>query len=243
MTTTTERRSWSIIRFPEEGALAFAVLVWLAFFLTACAILTGRAIFGTVAGSAWESVTMLPRLFAVGTGFWLTWVYLRLHVTHGQTRQGFMRRASVYQAAFAALLAALTTLSYLIELAVYRIAGWAHGFSSRGYLFDSAAQVGPILLTYWLVYLVWTVAGALIAAAIRRRSWFGGVLSIPLGIVMIDGIEIVVGARFHTPLQIVNIEWAGSLPLALALGIGAFLVGLAATWALVRDIPFPDEAR
>ncbi|HEV2782976.1 MAG TPA: hypothetical protein VGX25_26620 [Actinophytocola sp.] len=231
----TERRAWSIARFPEPGALAYAVLIWLGLFLLSVLFVAGRAIFGTVTGSFWEHLTQVLRWFAFGTGIWLTGVYLRLHVAHGRTRRDFLRRASVYLVAFAAVLAALTTVGYLLELALYRVAGWPHRLT-RDYLFTSGGEVGPILLTYVLVYLAWAVAGALAAATFRRLYWYGLVITAPLAVAVVAATEIGVGARFA------NVTGSGSVGLALASGIGGFAVALAATWALAREMPLREEA-
>lgn len=242
MSNVAQRRAWSIARFPEAGWLAMVVILWLGFFLVVEVITAGFALFRPIDGSLWEPMTRLPRWLAFGAGFQLIGGYLRIHVAHGQTRRGFMRQASVYLIAFAALLATLTMLGYLMELAVYRIAGWPQSFT-RNYLFDSASQVAPILFTYGLVYLVWTVAGALIAAAFRRLHWYGLVVVTPFCLATIVGIELAVGARYFGPLTIgdIGIQFPSSVPLALLLGIGGFAVSLAATWALVRHMPFREE--
>jgi hypothetical protein len=240
MNRVAQRRAWSIARFPEAGSLAMVVILWLGFFLLVEVIAGVFSTYRTVDGSLWEPMTQLPRWFAFGNGLWLTGVYLRLHVAHGQTRRGFMRQASVYLVAFAALLATLTTLGYVMELAIYRMVGWPQSFS-RDYLFDSTFQVAPILFTYWLVYLVWTVAGTLIAATYRRLHWYGLIVVAPFCLAIIVGIELAVGARYFAPLTLTDIQFTNSAPLALLLGIGGFAVSLAATWALVRNMPFRDE--
>lgn len=240
MNNVAPRRAWSIARFPEPGTLAMIVILWLGFFLLVQLITAGFATFRPIDGSLWEPMTQLPRWLAFGAGFQLIGVYLRIHVAHGQTRRGFMRQASVYLVAFAAVLATLTMLGYLMELAIYRMAGWPQNFS-RDYLFDSASHIGPILFTYGLVYLVWTVAGALIAATFRRLYWYGLVVVAPFCLATIVGIELAVGARYVAPLTLTDIQFTSSVPLTLLLGIGGFAVSLAATWALVRTMPFRDE--
>lgn len=242
MSKVAERRAWSIARFPEAGSMAFAVVVWLAVVVLTVIIAAVITSYKEVTGSIWEPLTQLPRWFAFGTGIWLTGVYLRVHVAHGQTRRDFMRQGSVYIVAISVLVAVLTTLSYLIELGIYRIFGWPQDFS-RDYLFDSAGQVGPILLTYVLVYLVWTVVGAMIAATFLRLYWYGLVVMVPLGVALIIAVEIAVGARYFGPLDIVaDIGIDGSVPLALVAGIGGFAIALAATWALVRELPFCGDS-
>lgn len=241
MTRVAERRAWSIARFPEPGALAFAVVIWLAFLLLVLIITAWIAIFRTVTGSVMEPLTQLLRWFAFGTGIWLTGVYLRLHVAHGRTRRDFLRRASVYLVAFAALLAALTALGYLLELVVYQVFGWPHRFT-RDYLFTAAGDVGPILLTYVLVYLAWTVVGAMVAATYLRLYWYGLLVAVPLGVAILAATEIGVGGRFDAPLITLGIDVSGSMALALAGGIGGFAIGLAAVWALVREMPFYGDS-
>lgn len=240
MSNVAGRRAWSIARFPEAGSMAMVVVLWLGFFLLIQLITAGISIYRTVDGSLWEPATQLPRWFAFGTGLWLTGVYLKLHVAHGQTRRGFMRKASVYLVAFAALLATLTMLGYLMELTIYRLAGWQQRFTRDYLLFDSATQVAPILFTYGLVYLVWTVAGALIAATYRRLNWYGLIVVAPFCLAIVVGIELAVGARYVAPLTM-DIQFTTSAPLALLLGIGGYAVGLAATWALVRNMPLSEE--
>jgi hypothetical protein len=241
MTPITRRNAWSIARFPQEGMLIFTALLWLGFFAVVLVITTLFAIFDEVTHSGWELGTQLPRWFAFGIGIWLTGVYLRVHIAHGETRRGFMRRASVWVIAFAVLLAALTTLGFLLEWIIYRAAGWPQALT-RNHLFDTATQVGPILLGYGLGYLVWTVVGALIAAAYRRFSTPGLVAAIPLALLLVGSIEVVTATGYFLPLGIIEFEVAGSVLLALGLGLGGFLVGLATTWALVREMPVSAEA-
>jgi hypothetical protein len=236
----TQHKPWSIARFPQEGTLLFTVLLWVAFFALIMVVTGAIAIFGEIRNSVWEQATQLPRWFAFGTGIWLTGVYLRVYVAHGQTRSDFMRRASVFVVAFAAVLAGLTTLGFLLELALYRMAGWSQTFS-REYLFDSAGQIGPILLTFLLVYLVWTVMGALLAAAFRRLYWYGLLVAGPLAIVLVITTEAAVGSRYFPLLALVDVEVASSVPLALAVGTGGAAICLAATWALVREMPLCGE--
>jgi hypothetical protein len=241
MTAVRQRSSWSIVRFPQEGALIFAVLLWAGFFVLVLVLTMAIAIFGSVTTSVWEQATQVPRWFAFGTGIWLTGVYLRLHVAHGKTRREFMRQTSVYMVVFATLLAVLTTLGYLLERGVYAIGGWPQAFS-REYLFHAADDVGPILLSYLLVFLAWTATGAVVAAGYRRIAGVGLALTVPLGIVLIGLVEIALRSRYFAPLTIVDVEVAVSLPVAAALGAGAFLVGVGTTWALVRDVPLSREA-
>lgn len=233
-------RSWSIARFPEPGMLAFVVLLWVGYFAVVLAITVAIAIFGTVTESAWEKATQLPRWFAFGIGIWLTGVYLRLYVAHGRTRREFIWRASVYMVVFATALAALTTLGYLLEMVVYRLAGWPQTLS-WDHVFTSAGQVVPILAAYLLTFLVWTVAGALIAASFHRLYWFGLVITVPLGLLLVGTIEVAVGSRYLGPLTFIAIGSATSFSVASVLGVGGFLLGLAATWALVRNMSFCEE--
>jgi hypothetical protein len=235
----TNGRAWT--RFPERGVFAFNVLLWLGFFAAMVAITVGIAIFGEVRSSIWFNGTQLLRWLTFGTGLWLTGVHLHIHLAHGVTRHEFLRRTNVFVVLFAGLAAALTAAGFLLEAALYRMAGWPQTIS-QDTLFDSAGQVGPILLGYLVLYLVWTVTGAMIAAAYRRLSLLGLLAAVLVGVALVSAAEAAVGTRMFPLLGTIFEEWTGSVATAATVGIGGFAAGLAATWALARDVRLRAEA-
>ncbi|HEU5473709.1 MAG TPA: hypothetical protein VFV67_23935 [Actinophytocola sp.] len=227
-------RTWSIARFPQEGANAFAVLLWLGYFLLIVGITVVVSMTGTVGESIWGNATTLPRWFAWGTGLWLTGSYLRLHVAHGSTRREFLQRSTVYLVAFAILLGCLITLGFLLEWALYAATGLRHPLAT-----EPAALVTQILPTYILIFGVWSAVGTLVAAGYRRLAGTGLLITIPVGVATVVLTEDALDTRYLGKWIGFDLSLIGSLPVGVAIGVAGFLVALAGTWALCRDVAVP----
>jgi hypothetical protein len=180
----------------------------------------------------------VPRWFALFIGVYLANTILPLHITHGQTRREFSIQAVVFIVLFAAALAVLITLGFLLEAGLYRLAEWPHDLSEN-HIFTSVRQIPLIFIEYWLVLALWTAGGAFIAAGFYRSESLGA-LTIPLAMVPAAIAEIAYGSSWG-PLTFVLERVADSsgksLALALPLGAASIALMLAMTWPIVRDIP------
>ncbi|GAA3441701.1 hypothetical protein [Planomonospora venezuelensis] len=232
------------MRFPSRllaANLVFAAMVWAAFYAVVTLVTVGIAVFGTLDKSAWEAATQLPRWFALFVGVALIREFFPLYIAHGQTRRQFGAQAAVTVALYAPFLSALLVAGYLLERLLYGLAGWPQALG-RPHLFTSPAQVPLVFTEYLIEFLAWIVAGAFMAAAFYRWEG-GGLLSVPLGIGLILLGEAAVGAELRLPfvhleLGIVSVPGVAT---ALAAGLGCFLLGLAMTWSIIRDVPLRNR--
>lgn len=228
-------RRWPLFERMLVAQGAYLAMVWAGYLALFVAVTIAIAIFGSLHTSVWEQASQLFRWFALFIGVYLTGTYLRLAVAHGRTRREFMAQASAFLAVYSALVAALMTLGFLVETAIYRLGGWPQTLA-RDHLFDSPDQLGRIFVAYWLVLAVWTVVGAMIAAAFHRNGPLG-VLGMAVGVLLIMPTELAVGFN-SVPVGSALVELARApAPAIVALCPASFAVGLALTWAIVRDMP------
>jgi hypothetical protein len=227
---------WPLLRVLLTGHVAYIVLSWLVFLAVSAVILTGVALWGQVGNSVWHYlVTQVPRWFALGLGIDVITTYLRLHIAHGRTRRDFLRQLLPYFPCFAVCFAALVTIGYQLERGVYALAGWEHR-TAFPTLFGDTGNVLGMLGVFTLMLMLWSIAGVMIAAGFTR-DMFLGFVTIPFGLLIVAPSEVLVGLngvplfdRLTEPLQ---------LPLltAVAVGLGGGVLGCAAVWGIVRDMP------
>ena len=243
MSTAERPRTWILARHRLRVDIPATVFLW-AVFAVGVAVLCGVvALFTSIRISAWEQAAQIPRWFAAGSGVYLTYYHLPLYVAHGYTRREYTTQVPVVVAAFAAVLAALMTLGYLIETFVYGVAGWTQALT-RAHLFDVPDQVPIVFAEFLLAFLVWTVIGALVGAGFYRNGGLG-LLLIPVGLLLLGVTEYALGDGFGPmpfgflrsllrPLAGID---PGSLAGAATISLGVLVGTAAMTWAVVRDIP------
>jgi hypothetical protein len=247
MSASEHTPTWTIARHRLGIDIPATVFLWVMFAIGVAVLCGVASVITTIGISAWEQAAQIPRWYAGGTGVYLTWFHLPLYVTHGYTRREFATQVPVVIAAFATVLAALMAVGYLIETFVYRAAGWTQGLT-RSHLFDSPDQVHLVFAEFWLVFLVWTVAGALLGAAFYRNNGLGMVL-IPVALAMVGVIEYALGEGIGPmpfgflrlllqPLEVID---ARSVAGAAAITTGVLAVGLGLAWAVIRDIPVRNK--
>ncbi|HEX8005202.1 MAG TPA: hypothetical protein VF482_02100 [Trebonia sp.] len=230
------------LRFPTRllaANLVLAALLWAGYLVVIVLITVGIAVFGQVRGSVWEPAAQLPRLYVLFTGVSLVREYLPMYIAHGQTRRQFGGQAAITIALFAPFMAALMAAGYLLENGFHALAGWPQGLA-RPHLFASTGQLPLIFSEYLIEYLAWAVAGALIGAGFYRWQG-GGLLTIPVGIAMVLVAAGATGTELRIPFVSrhfgFQVDLPQNLPLTFAVGLGVFLVGLALTWPIIRDVP------
>lgn len=234
------------MRFPTRLLAAntfFALLVWAGYFVVVTAITVGIAVFGTLSQSAWEQATQLPRWYALFVGVALVREYLPLYIAHGQTRRQFAAQAAVTVALLAPFLSVLLVVGYLLEKVLYGLAGWPQTLD-QAHLFTEVTQVPLVFTEYLVEFLAWLVAGGFIGVGFYRWN-IGGVLTIPVGIVLIVVAEAAAAAELRLPFARafdLGIGYPRSPGIALGVGLGIFLIGLALTWSAIRDVPLRNGA-
>lgn len=232
----TTRTRWPMLGILLTAHLSFVLILWLLLVVVSGGITLGIAIWGNVNQSIWHYVaTQVPRWFALGLGIDAITTYLRLHVAHGNTRRDFARQLWPYAAAQAGALALLMAAGYLVERGVYALADWPHHLK-YGAMFGSPGNVPGIVGSFTLALLPWTVAGALFAAAFLRNVLLG-LITIPFGLLILTPAESMVGTDGLPLVRRLTETLALPSLTVVLLGVAGVLLGCAALWAIVRDIP------
>lgn len=239
MTPPTTTAHWRIARRLAVDHVVFAGLLMVVALLLAGAVTAGIAVSGRTPGSVWEQASQVTRWFAAGVGGTFAYTQLPLHVTHGVTRRTFARQAVLAVLAFVVALAALVTAGFALETLLHDATGWSQTLS-RSHLFTTPAQPGLVASEYALVYAVWCSAGALLGAGFYRDGGIG-LLLIPVALVQIVAAEVALGPRYLGPVPLPDLNLAGSVGAAVGVCSAACLLGLAVTWAVVRDVPVRPE--
>jgi hypothetical protein len=232
----------AVARLLFADHLPLLLLVWAAYAVAVAGVTIGIAAFGTVGASVWDRAAALLRWLALGYGAHLTYTLLPSFVAHGRTRREFSVQAAAFLVVAVAVLAVLMALGYALEAVVYRAMAWPQELSPAR-LYASAGQVPLIVLTFVVVFAVWTVAGALLAAGFYRDDG-SALLAIPVALLMVTLAGIGVGYG-GLPLadRLLGIDGDGLGVPGVALAAGAFVVAVALTWALVRDLPVRTRPR
>ncbi|MDH2427656.1 hypothetical protein [Sphaerisporangium sp. TRM90804] len=232
------------MRFPSRLLAAnmwFAVMLWAGYLVLVTVITLAVELFGELNQSAWEQATQLPRWYAFFTGVTLVRQFLPLYIAHGQTRREFGAQAAVTVALFAPFLSALITISYLLETALYGLLDRPQVIS-QAHLFTEPTQVPLVFAEYLLEFLVWIIGGSFIGAGFYRWG-AGGLLTIPVGILLAVLAETATGGELRLPLlRVIDLNLSPSAAMTAGVGIGAFVLGLALTWPLIRDVPLRNKA-
>ncbi|MFD4641758.1 hypothetical protein ACFWN2_30945 [Lentzea sp. NPDC058436] len=180
------------------------------------------SIFRHVEISAWNIVaSQVGPWFLLWIGVYVIHNMLPIAVAHGRTRREFFLAASGFSVVLAVAMTLLEWVGFLVEGGIYSLMDWrgdAHGTQ----------------LAYFLMYLVWFAVGMLCAAAFDRFGP-GGVFVLPVGLAL------VVATRVRFPGS-GNLPYVDELPDLLGSGwyaalVASFVIALAGTWAIARDMP------
>ncbi len=234
------------MRFPSRLLAAnvyVSLWLWGVLLGLVTVVVAGVAIFGDVTESAWEKGAQAPRWYALFVGVALVNEFLPMYVAHGQTRRQFGAQAAVTVALFAPFLSALIVLGYLVEAGAYHLIGWEQVLD-RAHLFTEPTQLHLVFLEYLLEFLVWIVVGAFIGAGFYRWQ-AGGLLAIPVGVGLIVPTQGMLGGELDLPVIGRMLDQlptqAQPVPVTLGVALLTFLVGLALTWAVIRDVPLRNK--
>lgn len=242
MSHVDRQRTWRFPRMLLRGHIAFGALMWAALMLVTLGLAVGFAVFSEVPGSIWEDSSQIAAWYVGGVSGYIVYQTVPMLIAHGRTRRDVAIETVVFMGIFAAFAGALVAVGYLIEYAIFGIAGWSRELEGEQ-LFSSHLDTGMIWLQSWLTFLVWAGSGALIGAAFYRYRDTGWLAIIPASILI--GTIGLFTQSFWGPIGFVvdrflSIE-SPSLPLAALTATGCFLIALALTWPIVRDLPIRNR--
>lgn len=233
------------MRFPSRLLTAlsfFGAMVWAGFYVLVVAITVAIATFGTLTQSVWEQAMQVPRWFVLSVGVSLVTKFMPMYLAHGQTRRVFGLHAAVSALLLSGFYALLMVAGYLLEWLLYGLAGWPQALELP-HLFTEPTQVPLVFVECLTEFLAWTGAGILIASAYYRWRIGGLLLSIPLGVGLIVLTAGAVGAEFGLPLGNLKlgVDLSSTPGVAIGTGLVAFVLGLALSWAIIRDVPLRNR--
>lgn len=229
MTDRTDRGTARLL-FSEH--LVLALVFWLVSAALVAVVVVMVAARDAVTVSGWDRVYGLYRLVAVCYGYHLARRVLPVHVAHGQTRRGFLAQGGLFVGVLAALLAGLVTSGYWLEGVLYRAAGWPQAISADR-MFDTGTEYGAIVVSWFLLLLGWTLAGAVLGAGFGRSADAG-----VAGVVGAAGVLLLVTLASHgIPFLADPVLPDDSLAVSVLVAGAAVLAGLSLTWAVARDTP------
>jgi hypothetical protein len=239
-----QQRSWAIARRMIESYLSLSALIWLGMLVVVTAIIVGIAYWDTVRRSIWDdAVNTAPQWWAAIIAGYAAFQFLPATISHGGTRREFGIQATMFSIIFAAGLAVMVAIGFLLEAALYGVMDWPRGVT-EGHIFTSGTQVHLILIEYAFKYLVWVAAGALVGAAFYRSDDFGwsivGFVWIPVSLS-----EMALGLRSGTPITLLNRVWEPpTVPAVLALAISLAMAAVIAAvgWYVIRDVPMRSKS-
>jgi hypothetical protein len=233
-------RTWGIARLLLTTHLPFLALCWAVFAGAVLVLTVGIQVLTAISQSVWDPAVSFLRWFALGYGVYFVYRMLPVYVAHGRTRREFLGAMATFVPVAAAMVAALLTLGLALESVLYRVMDWPQQVPAER-LFDAPGQYPLVFLTYWAMLVVWTTIGLLLGAGFYRSEG-RELLVVALGLAMVVVTGYAIGFN-GLPLVGAVVDVA-DLPLAGALGLclAGLLPGVAATWALVRDLPIRTRA-
>jgi hypothetical protein len=225
----------------EQGA--FAAMVWAGFSAFMLVLPVVVSFFRPIEVSGWSFSQSIVQWYTLAIGCYVGWQMFELHVTHGQSRRGFLKSAFIFVVIYSAIVAALCALTYLPEALIYNIAGWPQTVDDER-LYQSALQLPIIFLQGWLVFGLYCAGGLFLGMAWYRSSLLGG-LAIPFA-VAVSWVAAVGMASDNGPLQFLVQE--GVVPdtpqlwLAVLLHAVCVAIFFVVTWYFGRNAPIRHKA-
>jgi hypothetical protein len=231
---------WPLLRVLLTSHVSFLFVLWIPAMLVSAAILGGVALWGEVNQSIWHHIaTQVPRWVVLGLGVDAITTYLRLNLAHGHTRRDFLRQLWPYLVGMALALAVMITLAYQIERGVFDLIGWDHR-TAFPTLFGDTGNIPSMFGAFALMLLLWSLAGAMIAAAFTRTVLLG-IVTIPVGLLIVAPSEVLVGLNGVPLFEQLTEPLRFPLLTALGVSVGGAVLGGLVTWGIVRDIPVPAK--
>ncbi|SDL99595.1 hypothetical protein SAMN04488074_11598 [Lentzea albidocapillata subsp. violacea] len=211
-----------IFRHLNASLLIFCAMVAAGAFVFVLVVTFAVSAFRGIEISGWNVVTsQIARWFLFWMGIYVIHNMLPIAVAHGRTRREFLAGASAFTVVLALLMAVLGWLGFAAEGGIYSLMDW-----------NADEHGSPV--AYFLMFLVWCTTGMFCAAAFDRFG-AGGIFSVPIGVVLVAVTTVDIPGSGNLP-------FIPNLPVLLGAGwhavsVAAFLVALACTWAIARDMP------
>ena len=224
--------------------VAFAAMMSGVLVAGVVVILIVILVVGEVESSVWEQASyQVARWYVAFIGGYLTYSLLPLQVANGQTRRAFAGRAPMFIGGFAAGGAVLMVVGFLLEAALYAVAGWPHVLTLEHY-YSSPYQLHLVFVEFFVQFLAWMLAGALLGAAIYRSSavWLPALLLAVVGVGLVELVLAPEWGPFELITELSGIG-LGGFPLPLGVGICALSYAMlaAGTWLVIRDMPLRNK--
>jgi hypothetical protein len=128
----------------------------------------------------------------------------------------------------------------VVERFAYARFGWSDRMTTS-HLFRNGYDVLPMFLEYELIFLAYTVAGALIGAVYYRFGGIRGTLLLPLAGLPGAIVEALVSGWYQSEDR-VGLSGSVSAGLVLVLiSVAAIVVGAAALHLVIRDVPIQSK--
>ncbi|GGM68799.1 hypothetical protein GCM10011609_00650 [Lentzea pudingi] len=211
-----------IFRHLTTALTTFSALVAGGAFAFVVALTFVVSIFRDVEISAWNVVaSQIGPWFLLFIGVYAIHNTLPIAIAHGRTRREFLVAASGFSVVLALVMTVAEWLGFLVEGGIYSLMDWSAGEHGTQY-------------AYFQMYLVWVAVGMLCAAAFDRFG-AGGIFVLPVAFafVVITRVQIPGSGDFPFFRNVPSVLGSGWHVLSVA----AFLVALAGTWAIARDMP------
>jgi hypothetical protein len=173
MSDHADDRTWTIARLLFAAHLPFLLLCWVVFAAAVLVLTIGIDLRTTISWSVWDPAASFVRWFAFGYGLYFINRMLPVYVAHGRTRREFAGSMALFVLVAAAVVAALLTVGFVLEAALYRFMEWPHRIEPER-LFDAPDQYPLVFLSYWAMLVIWMTIGLLLAAGFYRSgapSW------------------------------------------------------------------------
>lgn len=241
---TTRLRTWRFPRLILTDHLVLLLMVWAVAIVIVMLSVIVISRFREITVSGWDVASGAAPWYVAFIGGYLLHTVLPIHIAHGRTRRDFAIEALIFGAVFVTVAAVLITLGFVLEHGLYALNDWSRE-KPAGHLFSSYTAYGTILAEYWLTLSVWTVVGAFVGAAIYRAPDAGWLSIIPaIGLVALAGVtteHAIQPMGFITNL-LPTID-STSLALTAVVSFISFLIALALTWPVIRDMPLRNASR
>lgn len=236
-------RTWSFPRKTLEELLAYTGVIWVLYLVAIVAIAYGIDRFGTVESSVWEPTSQVAPWFVLFVGARIGGTLFPLYVSHGKTRRDVFVESAIFLAIYSVITGTMVTIGALLERAIFSANDWPQTVKEQ-HLFSTAHDYPRIFVEFWVVFLAWTTAGMLIAAA-NYRFGATGLLTIAPCILIGGLLQALLSATWFPAANEINrIIEVDSTPILLAvlLGLAAFALLLTFAWYILRDLPLRTKS-
>jgi hypothetical protein len=159
-------------RYLVREHLELLVLVWAGLLAFTFAVTLGVSYWRDIEVSGWSIASQVAPWYALFIGVHVGHSVLPLHITHGQTRREYFAQAVMFVGVFAAAVAVLVAVGFVVEAGLYRLAGWPQTIEDAS-LYERALQSHLVIAETWLIAGLWAAGGAFIGAAFYRDGALG----------------------------------------------------------------------